>query len=298
MKKKIQTFIASFVFITLIVGVCFVLFSSKRSKEFKIDQIVSEVDDESSVWNVSQTAEEKELIHHILDQPFFYLEKGQQSVAFCNQEHTYVLKFLKGKRMNTDPWLKLVSSLPMFKGLYAKEVERKKSRKYRLFSSYKLAYDELKDETGLIYLHLNKTKGLHSNIRLIDQKGRSHILNLDDCHFCIQRYAMPCFDRLKEEMEKGNVEKAKQLVNQIITLVINRHQKGIFDGDPCFEHNSGFIDDRAIIIDLGRFSKVDDLFSPKFSKNVVFEAVTDLHEWLQEYYPYLDQYLNDQLALL
>ena len=68
----------------------------------------------------------------------------------------------------------------------------------RLFASYKDAYEFLRNETGLIYIHFNKTREFKSRVRLVDSKGKHHFVNLDGTEFVVQKNAVRIYDHLKE----------------------------------------------------------------------------------------------------
>src|SRR5258706_12163985 len=84
-------------------------------------------DKKATSWELSPlSAQEKENIDKILTEPFSFLGSGGQCYAFVSKDEKYVLKFFKQKA-NPCP----------------------------LFNSCKIAYETLKEETGMLALHLN-----------------------------------------------------------------------------------------------------------------------------------------------
>ncbi|MGE5196842.1 MAG: hypothetical protein ACM3JI_05890, partial [Anaerolineae bacterium] len=83
-----------------------------------------------------------------------------------------------------------------------------------------------------------------------------------------------------------------------LELLILRCQKGIADNDALIRTNFGFIDGKAVQIDVGPFSK-DSQTREKtcYSKEIV-RITTSLKHWLEEHFPELLHELNEQLDQL
>lgn len=238
----------------------------------------------------------QEELDGILTQEFVYLGRGKQCFAFSDRENKYVLKFLKCKRLEIAPWLTLLSRLPGFKSAYERQYQRKTKRIHELFTSWKIAMERLQNETGLVFLHLNKTNTLQKSVKIIDHKGKDHIINLDDYLFCIQKKATPLFQTIEDKMKEGNPEEAMQLIDSVFSLIEGRHNKGIIDFDPFLAHNTGFLQDRAIHIDIGRFSYSPEYLSEKENaERTLRDAMQNLKDWLCIAYPELNAYLDKRL---
>ena len=76
---------------------------------------------------------------------------------------------------------------PLLPASFLKKVDRRFALLKHDFDSYKIAYENLKDETGLIYLHLNKTDFLKQKMIIIDKIGIYHEIDLDSMEFLIQK---------------------------------------------------------------------------------------------------------------
>lgn len=267
----------------------------KRADKFNIDMITSHLENSPS-WDVrSLSFDESQELNNALSQELIYLGKGKQCFAFRTLDDKYVLKLIKTKRLEIATWLKMLSWAPFFKDYYAKQSKRKTRRIHDLFTSYKIAFDDLKEETGLIYLHLNKTDSLNKIVKLTDKIGRQYLINLDDHKFCIQKKAKLVDLSIKERMALGDLNGAKYLIDQLLSLIVKRHQMGIIDYDPFLEHNSGFIGTQAIHIDIGRFSKNEIVKMPENSQQILKEMTRELRDkWLHLSYPELASYLDEQ----
>ena len=195
-----------------------------------------------------------EPLEPIFQQKFTYLGSGGQSYVFASEDGNYVIKFFKHYRMRLHP---LIDHIPLPKKLSLKrEVQRAKrlKKQNRDFGSYKLAFEHLKEETALIYIHLNHGEDLGLVARIVDRLNIEHKLRLDDYTFLLQKkgcLAYPYLDQLEERENKKAIALIKELVKA-------RCNKGIYDEDAKIHRNVGFIDGHPFFIDVGRL-KYDDL---------------------------------------
>lgn len=207
-------------------------------------------------WDVHPLSqEERTELDRALSQKYHYLARGNQAFAFLSEDGRYVLKFFKQKLFEPPLFWKLAPSAWLKEGRRAKKIWKKEDKLRRDFESYRMAFDELKEETGLILVHLNTTDWIGRNVSITDKIHIEHSIPLDDFNFIIQKRAdlvYPTIDRL---MAEGNINAAKDALSSILQLFASRCQKGISDSDPDLDKNFGFIDGRAIQIDIGRFTR-------------------------------------------
>ena len=76
---------------------------------------------------------------------------------FQSQDGKYVLKFFKYQRYKIKPWVEAFTFIPFVAAHRDRRLQHKQDKLARFFSSWKLAFNELQPETGLVYVHLNKT---------------------------------------------------------------------------------------------------------------------------------------------
>lgn len=201
----------------------------------------------------------------ILHQPFKFLAVGSQSYAFVSADDKYVIKFFIMKHR-----------IPRLSDLWKPEqVEDRKQKLFSIFKAHKLAYTELKQDTGLVYLHLNKTRHLKTPLTVIDRLGRTHQIDLDQTEFVIQEKAELIFTRLKKLIDQGKKQQIQASVSAILALVQRRMDHGICDHDKAVKHNYGFIGDRAVHLDIGR---IDKIYKPKEKQRIIQR----IDKWLQE----------------
>ncbi len=208
----------------------------------------------------------------IFKDPFVYLGRGVQSYVFASGD--YVIKFIRHDRWRCYPW--------------THDVERKKNRMAKDFTSYKIAYDELQDETGIAYLHLNRTDFLKQKITIVDRLGICHLLDLDQMQFIVQKRAKLLFSALEELIEQNKIDEARAALSSLVHLLHKRIEIGIYDKDPDLNTNFGFVYLQAMQIDVGRFRKPP----ARFDKREVVRITDNLHQWLMVKSPELDDYLR------
>jgi hypothetical protein len=170
-------------------------------------------------------------------------------------------------------------------------------REYRIqrtINSIKLAYDALKEETGLIYLHLNSTSHLHKTLTIYDACRIPHQVDLDQAKFFLQKKATPLHERFLELKAKGAHEEAKKSIDSVIAMILSRCKKGFADRD-IVDRNFGLIQTRAIEIDSGSFLKNPEMENPWAYKQELFYATLELKLWLKKHYPEMAVFLEDRV---
>jgi hypothetical protein len=180
-----------------------------------------------------------EQVRQVLDQPYTYLGKGRQFFVFASSDGKYVLKFIKCQRID-------VSTLYSF--LMPKErLQQKQERIDDLFESIHLAACEHAAHTGVLFAHVNLLPEVHKNVELIDKLGINHTINLDNLPFVLQRRAIPVLEAFKTTHDKA------RLYSQLVELIQADCQAKISDKDcgTILRNNVGFLEDRAIHVDIG-----------------------------------------------
>lgn len=220
------------------------------------------------------------------DQPYSYLGKGCQMYAFVSADGQYVLKFFK--HCHLRPWTEL-NQIPLFSCLRKwgdQKIERRWERRERLFTSCKLAYERLAEESGLLCVHLNRTPLLERDIVLIDRIGFKHRIWIDDYEFLLQR-KMLLWDEVFVALvdQEDFCEQSTQRIDAICELYIRGYQYGIQDEDYAAANNIGFASDgTACFIDIGRLHHVH-YHSIEEQRRDLERRLGDLQVWVEEHYP-------------
>ncbi len=212
-------------------------------------------------------------INQSLSQPFYFLGGGMQSFAFVSEDQRCVIKFFKHKTALRR------------KGRFRPHVPYLPS----IFQSYHTASTLLSEETGILYAHLNKTKGLHGRIRLFDKMGSAHEIALDDTEFVLQRRAELLCPALRKEMECGDVIAAKAKLKSLFDLYKSIYSKGVKNYDSCIRRNFGFVDGKAVLIDAGALLFDERVKDSATAQRDILQKGANLEKWLKKHYPVLHE---------
>lgn len=231
--------------------------------------------------------EEETILQKALSQPYYYYGCGGQAFAFFSADGAYVIKFFK-QRLFRPPCI--LNALPLPKFLHRYRQKRNWKRRDKLerdFFSYKVAFELLQEQTGVIYAHLQKTKNLKQPLEIIDRLHIHHKLNLNKFDFIVQKRAEKVYDRIDFLIRTKNVEEAQNSIKEIFRLIITRAQLGFRDRDPNIRTNCGFIGNRAVKIDVGRFVFSETIKTPEKIKQDVTMIIKPFKDWVEKTHPEL-----------
>lgn len=241
-------------------------------------------------WEVKITPDHDSFFYTVSQQPLYWLGRGMQVVVFQTQDEKYVVKFFQMARLK-DP-----SSHGFWKSLFSKETKEhandRISHREEIFKSSKVCFEELSEETGIVYVHLNRTENKLFGIKLIDKFGQSHRIRGDNASFVVQKrgtYIIPTISKL---MDAGEPWAAQMRVDQIMDLLLSVARKGYVDTDDALirNNNLGFTEDRAIYIDTGHLTKAENLDVLGRMRYEFQVRLDPLQKWLNVAYPQLGAY--------
>src|SRR5579872_2775416 len=115
----------------------------------------------------------------LLNQKFTYFGRGLQSFAFLSEDGEHVLKICNNRYQTSLFWLEHFPCPSFLHAWRDQKVASYYSKLRATFSSYQLAYEKLKNETGLLALHLEKSQELFPHVQIIDKLGIAHSIDLD-----------------------------------------------------------------------------------------------------------------------
>ena len=197
-------------------------------------------------------------------QRYCYCGKGAQVIAFQSQDGHYVLKLFRAKHKKSFRFRKPLrwfkKETPISRQKWKEKFEDTKRR-------YLMAFEHLQEESGLIFLHFEKTK----DPLFVTIDGRK--MDLASYPFILQKKATlaPCY-------LKANPEKKEEIIQQLRTFFKTRLDKGFSDPRQALSINYGFIDNRPIQIDVGKIEP--------------FEG--DKKEELRRIYSHIDEWILTQ----
>ena len=180
-------------------------------------------------------------VDQILNQKFTYLARGTQSYAFISEDQKYVLKFIK---MNHVTPRRITEKLNLVKR------NKKETKLKEMFGALHYAYNHFKEETGLVFIHLNRTPGWNKKVSLVGKEGENIVLSLNNSCFILQEKAELLYTRLGRLIENNQMDDAKEKIRSFLTLIQKRGSQGLFDHDKSISNNFGFIGDSPIQLDV------------------------------------------------
>ncbi len=270
------------------------LFFCCRSTGFSIDKISSNLS-YNEVWETTPLTqrEQEHLLQEVLSQTYYYLASGNQCYAFISDDRQYVLKFFKMQNLFPKNWLKgLPLSLLQRLGFINEENNLLFSE--RIFACYKDAYESLPELTGLLYIHFNKTRDLKSKVKLIDNKGKKYLLDLDRVEFVVQRRAQKIFEYLGDLHRAEKDDELKSAISSFLKLIALRCEKGFADQDLKIRNNFGFVGNAAIQIDCATLTRDSSMKYPLNFRQEVMQVAECLDGWARDYRPELTLYIQEE----
>jgi hypothetical protein len=214
----------------------------------------------------------------VLNQPFHYLNHGNQCFAFVSEDGRYILKFFKYVHHTSPLWTSKIPLLNRFKAFRQTRIDKVVWKRNRDFQGYQIAFDHFRSETGLLDIHLHPTK-IYPTITLYDPLNIVHALDLNNTPFILQKRATPIYEQFSSWIQKGEIDNLKQGITDLVALCSNRISKHIFDDDVNFYSNFGFFEGKPIQIDPGHFVLNSTTTSELPS------LLVELKDWFSKNYP-------------
>lgn len=136
---------------------------------------------------------------------------------------------------------------------------------------------------------------MHKNVTLIDKLGFELQVDLDSVVFLIQEKAKITRRVINEALKKGDLSLAKQRMGQIFDLYMSEYQKGIYDKDHGVMHNTGFVGDIPIHLDVGKLTEDENMKKPEVWQPDMERIAWKFHSWIKENYPQDDPVLAQDI---
>lgn len=218
------------------------------------------------LWDIPLSAEEKDHLFSIFSEPFYYLSQGKECIAFYSKDGRYVIKFFKKEHQTKQSVLQKIFPLSSLKRAFTLDNEKvlNKRRKWETnlrssYTNYCAAFHEIKDKTGLIYIHFNKNRELSCKLKIINDFGKEHLLDLDQQEFVLQYKAVPLkahFHNLIQKADYSQIDLSLQAIEQFL---IERTLSGFTDPRRSLNINFGFLGEKPIQFDVGKLAKTPEL---------------------------------------
>lgn len=224
---------------------------------------------------------EQQEIAAIFSRPFYYLNHGSQMYAFESEDGHYILKLIRQERLRLfyPPGFSLLPSFE--KNIYREEEESKKEKREKLYQSCRIAWNELRNECGLLCIGLGQERLAPFKITLIDKLGKKWVLPLSSTEFILQKKGDLVGPVMEKLIKEKKFSQAEQRIDQLYSLFLLRCQKGIFDIDASISKNTGFLNNQAIYLDIGGFSKNKRMKNPKIYSQEILKIGNQFTLWLE-----------------
>ena len=263
----------------ILIAICFLSIPFIYKKEFKLPPIHAHIPFNPN-WAMPSLSDE---MLQILQSPFTYFAKGNQSTVFLSADGKYVLKLFRYRRSifptltAVKNWMKKKAKLSL------------KEKLMKTFNATHLAANEGKEFTQVVYCHLNLTKHELPCVTLKVGK-KSYYLPLDHTRFVLQKKVDPFKKALLSA--KNNPEEMHRLMESFAKLLLERSKANISNSDPNLGPNFGFLEGQAVEIDFGNYRKVAP--NQRRQKEELSRFLISLETWMSKRAP---EYYQDAINL-
>lgn len=263
---------------------------------FSIHLIVSNLNPDER-WNTHPLTEyEYQKLSSILDQEFHYLGKGCQSYAFGSEDGKYVLKFFKYKKFLPKPYLKYFTCIPSVNRVYQKKALQKQQLLDEIFTSWMISYEHLSEESGVAYIHLNKSENLQLPIHIRDKMGWLYRLEADQMEFMVQHKAEMLCTALDRLMAGSKLEQAKAIIDDLVNIMMSEYARGFGDLDHALMQNTGVVDGKPVHVDVGQFVYREEFKDLNIAHQQLYNNTYLFRLWLRKHYPELADYTDEKVV--
>lgn len=294
MKIKVVALLIIVSILTYVAGRLYFRFTAG----FTLGNITSELPYDPRWQTHELSPDEKSHIAKVLDQEYNYLGKGCQSYVFGSRDGNYVIKFFKYQRFRPQEWVNLFSFIPPIEEYQNKKNVARKLKLDKVFRSWKIAFENLQDETGVIYVHLNKSNDWQKTLTIHDKLGLTHQLNIDHMEFMVQRKAKMLTTEIDQLMVKGAVNDAESLIDKLFSMLLSEYMRGYADNDHALMQNTGVIDGKPIHIDAGQFIYNATVKDPRVFTVEIYNKMYKFNQWLRKRYSQLSSHVENRLLAL
>ncbi len=229
----------------------------------------------------------------ILEQPYRYIGRGRQCFAFASDDGKYVLK-LPRTDIYTLPFWARALPVPAYRSKLDLD---HRSRETFILDSFLISANDLKDQTGILAIHLGKSRPKGKKLVLIDASGCTHHLSLEKTAFILQ-YKQPILMKsFSAALEKGDRKEAEKILDALLSVIVKRAQKGILNRDRSFLRNYGYDGKQAYQIDVGSFFRKPELSRSEIYEKSIRDSVDPIDEWVAKNAPEMEKYLKERLNI-
>jgi hypothetical protein len=251
--------------------------------DFRWSNITYEVAHRNGWETQPLVSSESAALGSLLQQPFYYIGKGAQSYAFASADGNYVLKFFKFKHLRPTSFIDWLPPLPSLEQYRQRQVARKQRKLEGVFAGYHVAFERHREESGLLFIHLNRTENSFPTVTVYDKIGWPHVIALDQVPFVVQYRVQTLRHVVQQLLSEGQLEIVKERLTQVFDLYRREYQKGIVDHDHGVMRNIGFRGDVAIHLDVGKLHAEEAIREPANQQADLQMVASRMGNWLQQH---------------
>lgn len=230
----------------------------------------------------------------ILHQPFHYLARGRQCFVFISADGQTVIKFLNYSRFSLPKWINLFPWLHYWEMWLVVMEDKRRLRFEATINSFQMAMNELQEETGIVYLHLQQ--GGHLPILdVVDRAHRTHHVDLNRTAFILQKKATPIYEELDERFRMGGEAALNEALQSFVSFLQKRCALHLADDDRDVGINFGFHHGNAMLLDPGRLFLDPTLANKLRVEREIRIASKRLRKWLIQNHPESVSFLDQQI---
>lgn len=265
---------------------------------FTIGNITSELSYDQQ-WSTHElSAMERKEVDRALDQQYAYLGKGCQAYVFKSDDGQFVLKFFKYQRFRPQSWVNIFAFIPAIGHYQQHKAIEKKNTLDNVFRSWKIAFENLSRETGVVYLHLNKSNDLHKRMIIRDKMGMAHELDLDQMEFLVQHKAEMLCPAIEAMINQNELVQAELLIDRLLHMLLSEYARGYADNDHALMQNTGVWNGYPVHIDVGQFIYNPIVKDPSVFGQELYNKTYKFHLWLKKHNEHLATFLQNRLVAI
>ena len=252
------------------------------SGNFRTDYVLPSGSYDLPLFLPVMDSEKSKEVQFKLDQKFHYIGHGHQTYVFMGEDGETMLKLFMKQYIRSD-WLRyLFPPIPPFRERMLHQGSHHDFRLNRLLSGYTLTYTLDPENCGLIYFHVDQELPIE-HVTLVDAFGFNHQISINQTVFALQKKATVTKTVLHQLLDAGDFEDFEEKIDQLLLLYREQFDKGLVDRDRNFLENTGFIDGRAVRIDVGKVVLNEGAYTLSEEYDKIIKG--RLSRWLKKYHP-------------
>jgi hypothetical protein len=205
-----------------------------------------------------------------------------------------VIKFIRYTKYELPFWMNALSFFEKGKSYRQRRLDFRQHKFFHSLQSYEIADQLMREETGLVFSHLQPTSCFAKSLLVKDRLGRKFSIDLDQCGFLLQRKVVPLRSKFLTCKKHKDLLGAKELTLSFLKTVQEMAKKKIVNCDYNCVKNSGVLENRVVFLDLGSFFSAKDKGNPSLAEQM-YVFTKHFRKWAIKEYPELLPFFEEEL---